>query len=241
MTLKERVEAGKQGKYKGLDNGLGGINKYIFGIQRSTYLLCGGLSGASKTFLCDFILLNAIEDAKKKGVRLDVYYYSFEINKDIKKLNWLAVQIYRKYGVVMSPQLIGGLEDEEMTTAQQIMVDAEIDYVEELFRTIHFRFENLNPTGIYKELLNHANANGKFITEDYEIEGEKKKRVIGYIHNDPNSYTITCIDHIKLASLERNFTIKENIDKLSQYFVWLRNICKYSFLVVQQFNQGLTK
>ena len=44
-VLQDRIEAGREGKYKGLDNGLGDINKYIYNIQRGTYYLIGALSG----------------------------------------------------------------------------------------------------------------------------------------------------------------------------------------------------
>ena len=44
-SLKQRIQDGRDGKYKGLDNGLKDINKYIFNILRGVYTLIGGLSG----------------------------------------------------------------------------------------------------------------------------------------------------------------------------------------------------
>ena len=55
MTLQERIQDGINGKFKGLDNGFNRLNKRIFGIQRATYYLIGGLSGTFKSSIIDFI------------------------------------------------------------------------------------------------------------------------------------------------------------------------------------------
>lgn len=241
MSLRNRIAEGLSGKYKGLKNGLTRINKFIYGVQRKTITLIGGLSGAAKTTLVDFVLLKAIEDADAQGIPITIYYYSYEIDRETKKNNWLSYHIFNKYGVSIPPEVIGGLGDHEMTIEEQELADAEIDYIESLFDRIHFRFDPTNPTGIYKEFYRHAEANGTFTSEEYLDENnEKKKRITGYIPNNPDEYVIGVIDHLALAKLERQFTLKQNIDKLSEYFVWLRNICSYSFFPLQQFNQGLS-
>ena len=79
--FKQRIEQGLSGEYTGLANGFERINKYIYNIQRSCYTLIGGLSGSSKTTLCDFILLNGLQDAKAKGIPFNVTYYSWEIDE----------------------------------------------------------------------------------------------------------------------------------------------------------------
>ena len=74
MDIRERIKAGIDGKFKGLANGFDRINNFIFGIQQKCYILLGGQSGTFKTTLADFMLLNALLDAKKKGFILNVYY-----------------------------------------------------------------------------------------------------------------------------------------------------------------------
>lgn len=237
--LKNRIEAGREGKYKGLDNGLGDLNKYIYNIQRGTYYLIGALSGAGKTTLADYMLLTALDDAKKKGHNVTVFYYSFEIKEEIKKLNWLSVHIFKKHGVIISPQAIGGLGEEILTDHQQKLVDDEIEYVEELFKSIHFRYEPTNPTGIFHELFEYGQRNGTYHKEKYVLNGENRERITGYTPSNPDEYVLVALDHASLAKRERNFTLKENIDKLSEYCVYMRNICNYTFFIVSQFNQGL--
>jgi len=49
------------------------------------------------------------------------------------------------------------------------------------------------------------------------------------------------LDHVGLLKRERGFTKKDNIDKMSEYFVFLRNMCKFTIVVASQFNRDLGK
>lgn len=242
MELKERIEKGLAGSFAGLDNGFDKLNRYIFGTQRGCYYLLGGLSGTFKTTLVDYILLNNIRDAEKKGIELNIFYYSFEIDELSKKCNWLSSIAYQKYGVVISPQKIKGLGNNRMNPDELKIIESEIPYVEDLFSKIKFRFSSLNPTGIFKELRSFAMERGKIISEEYEdANGKLQEKVVGYTPYNPDAYNLVVLDHLFLIHKERGFQTKEVLDKYSEYCVYLRNIFGYTFFNIQQFNQGLTR
>lgn len=242
MTLKERIQAGLDGKFVGLDNGLGKVNKVIYGVQRGVYTLLGGLSGSFKTTIIDFILLNALQDAEKKGIEFNVFYHSYEIDEISKKMNWLSVRIKQKYGITIPPEVIKGYGNENKLTVEQLaLVDAEIPYIEELFKRIHFRFVPQNPTGIYNELWKFQEERGTIQYEEYlDHDNKPKKKVVGYIPNNPEAYTVVFLDHLYHLKKEREYSTKEVIDKYSEYCVALRNLFKISFFNVQQFNRSLS-
>lgn len=87
MTFKERVAAGLRGDYEGLPNGFNKLNDYIFGIQKSCYTLIGGQSGTFKTTMLDFMIYHALKHCKQMNLKLNVKYYSFEIDKLTKQAN----------------------------------------------------------------------------------------------------------------------------------------------------------
>lgn len=239
--LKQRIQDGLSGKFKGLKNGLNRINNYIFGIQRSVYILLGGQSGTFKTTLADFMILNAIEDAEKQNIEFDIFYYSYEIDSLSKKCNWLSVIIYNKYGIIIPPEVIKGLGENRLTEEQQILVNSEIEYVEQLFDKINFRFKATNPTGIYTELWKFFTTKGEFEYENYiDKDGNPKQKIKRYIPKNPNRYTLVCLDHLLLLLKERGFSDKEIIDKMSEYAVELRNMFGCSFIFISQFNDGLS-
>jgi hypothetical protein len=239
-SLRQRIKDGVEGKFQGLANGFDRLNSVIFGIQRRCFMLLGGISGTYKTTLVDFMLLNAIADAQSKGINLHVKYYSYEIDEITKKCNWLSVIINQKYGVEISPEKIKGLGDNRLTYDEQVLVASELDYVEELFKSIDFKFVPSNPTGMYYDVCKYHDSIGKFEYEDYIDEvGETKKKITKYTPNDPDAYTLIIIDHLLLFKRERGFTEKENLDKLSNYIVELRNMFGTSFIGISQFNDGL--
>lgn len=241
MSLKQRIEEGLEGKFAGLENGFKRLNDYIFGIQRNTNYLIGGMSGTYKTTLVDYMLLNAVEDAKKKGIKLNIFYYSYEIDQLTKQCNWLSVIVNQKYHVVIPPEKIKGLGTNRLTSDEKRMVDDCIPDMEEMFKLINFEFVPTNPTGIYSQLWNFFKDKGTFETEPYrDHEGNLKDKIIGFKHDDPNEMTIGVVDHIYCLKKERGFTVKEILDKFGEYCVQLKNIFGISFINIQQFNDGLT-
>jgi len=239
--LKKRINDGLEGKFKGLNNGFLRLNEYLFGFQRSVYMLLGGQSGTFKTTLADYMLLNAIEDAEAQGIEFNVFYYSYEIDKISKLCNWLSVIIYKKYNITIPPETIKGLGNNRLTKEQKELVDSEIEYVEKLFEKINFRFKATNPTGIYNEIWKFFTSKGKFEYEDYtDKEGNRKQKIVKYVANNPEAYNVIIIDHLLLLLKERGFTDKEIIDKTSEYMVELRNMFGCSCIFISQFNDGLT-
>lgn len=242
MTLKERIALGLRGDFEGLSNGFNRINDYIFGVQRRCITLIGGLSGTYKSTILDFIIQNAILDAEKKGVTLNLFYNSFEIDELSKKCNWLSVQIYLKYGIVVPPEVIKGFGKNRLTKEQQQLVDDVEPEVERLFSRIQWNFTPENPTGIYNRIWKFMETRGTFEKQDYyDTESNStKQKIIKFVPKDPDEYNLMCTDHLYLAKKERGFDTKRNIDKLSEYQVETKNMFGFSFINLQQFNQGLS-
>ena len=239
--FKQRIEQGLSGEYTGLANGFHRINKYIYNIQRSCYTLIGGLSGSSKTTLCDFILLNGLQDAKAKGIPFNVTYYSWEIDEISKKANWLSIIIYNKYNRVISPQTIKGLGDSRLTDEEQEIVYSELPELEELFNKIDWHWVPVNPTGLYHLWWKTMSTKGEFTMMPYtDEEGNAKEKIVSWKANNKEEYNIVVLDHVALGRLERGFNLKQNIDKMSEYIVACRNMFNMTFFIVQQFNSGLS-
>lgn len=241
MTFRERINEGLEGKYKGLSNGFNRVNNYIFGVQRACYTLLGGMSGASKTKITDFIIINAIQDAEAQNIPINIWYYSYEINEESKRADWLSILIHKKYNRIITPEKIKGLGDLRLTKEELMIVESEIPELEKLFSKIKWIWEATNPTGMYVEWFNFMKERGTFDKESYIDEsGETKERIVKFTPNNPEEYNIAVVDHIALTRLERGFELKQNLDKLSEYAVKCRNLFKMSFFFIQQFNDGLS-
>lgn len=92
-----------------------------------------------------------------------------------------------------------------------------------------------NPTGTYKELLHFAEKRGVLHKKKYG-EGE---RLVGYTPTNPNKYVIVIQDHMRKVVLERGYDERTTINKLSEYFVMLRNLLNWTFVGIIHLNRSL--
>ena len=101
-----------------------------------------------------------------------------------------------------------------------------------------FETEDTNPTGILRVCEDYAKSVG-----DYKSLKKKSRSGSGqdvevfksYTPYDKKHYKIVFIDHIGLVDLERGMTLKQSMDKLSEYCVkYLRNRYKFTVVAIQQ-------
>lgn len=248
----EEVRRGQKGMNEGLPNAFSRFNQYIYGTQRRTYYAVGGLSGSGKTgFTDDNFVLSPFFHLKDKGLstkHLHWHYYSFEVDYLSKRAKWTAYRLYQKYGILMdSNYILSKGKNRVSAEMYKKIVDVSIE-IDELFDHISFVDEAQNPTGIFMEIMAYASARGTFHYEEYDIikdyssstAPEKGKRITGYTPDNPDEVNMIITDHMALAKRERHYSLKENIDKLSEYYIHFRNRCGYIPIAVVQFNRALT-
>lgn len=129
----------------------------------------------------------------------------------------------------VSEEILGIISSEEI---QDI-----IKYFEE---HVIFPKESGNPTGIYKYCKQYAEENGTIYTKlgKYKDEfGQLIERQVfdRYEQSNQNEYRLIIIDTINLIDTERGMSLKQSIDKLSEYCAkYLRNRYHYSPILIQQ-------
>lgn len=109
---------------------------------------------------------------------------------------------------------------------------------------ITFIEERDNPTGMWKLLLHKAKANGRMVEEEFvtlndQGQNVKRKRIVGYIPNNPKKFTICVTDHLRKLKRERGFQMKDNIDKWLEYSTEIRNLCAFTFVHIVHSNRNL--
>lgn len=106
---------------------------------------------------------------------------------------------------------------------------------------IDFYEQRENPTGIQKKILSYAKERGTFVTQKYKNkEGVELEKLVGYNPNNPKEYIMIIYDTIRKIPRERGFSMKENIDKMIEYSVEIRNLCKYIFIPIIHLNRSMT-
>ena len=241
---------GQQGLGIGVLTPLKEHDKYLFGIQPSTYYLIGAESGAGKTTFTDFLFFFSLYyTCKVQGVPLKIHYYSYEINKKRKRQRLVSYLLYERYKMRISVNDLSGKSRRKFKAAELKAIVEVNDEVKAFMGNIYFHDEPLNPTGVYKELMQFARNNGEFQEEEYiqvtlKEDGTKTekpgKRIVGYKPNNPSEMVVVITDHVALSEHERGYDTKRTIDKHSEYGVYFRNRCGYTWVDIQQFNTELT-
>jgi replicative DNA helicase len=239
------IERGKLGLNKGLPMGFNRLVSFIPGIQQGTYYLVGGETGSGKTaFTDDAFVYNPYDWYKahpNTDISLKIFYWSLEIDKTIKMTKAVCRKLYKEYGILTDVNFVLSRGKNRISQEVYDIVVGVRDYFEEMEDVLTIIDANENPTGINKFMLQHAKANGT-ITYKTVNNGKEDITVFDkYEANDPNQYVIIVIDHISLMKRERGFNVKDNVDKMSEYLIPLRNNFNYIPVVVQQLNRSNTQ
>ena len=237
--LNQYIEKGQSGLNRALPMGIHDPNNAVIGVLPSHYYLIGADSGVGKTTFADYHFLippyfNPVDD-----IEVDWFYYSLELPLPMKMLSWLNYIIYINENETLPLTDIAGFTGKKLSQRQLDLIDKYTPVVEKLIDDINIHADSINPTGIHAELFEFAKKNGTFVYEEYEVGTEKKQRITGYLPDNPNKRVIVIIDHLALLSSERGKNKKELMDKMSEYAIWFRNICGFTFVMVQQFNTSL--
>ena len=227
------------------------------GIRKRFSYLITGATKSSKTQFTNYIFVITpifyyLEHPEL--IKPTIMYFPLEETKEEITLRFYAYVIsYLSNGKYeISPENLESV-DERNPLPQEVLdiMDSEafIRIANAYEECVTF-YEDRNPTGIWKTVRAYLESNGKTIKEKKEvtyvdeITGKTTKDTVDvfkeYIPNNPNEYIIPIVDHVGLLQEERGMTLKMTIEKLSEYFVILRNRYSITPVLVQQQNMETT-
>ena len=252
-TLKDRVLSNLQERRDRILNGqLNCIpspfkrfrNDFI-GIEQSCYYCItastkGGKSQfTSYTFIYEPLMFCYYTN---KDIDLKVLYFPLEETPERilqRFISWLLFT-HSKGEIRISPRDLRSTTD---AVPQEIL---DILQEEEIQNTINYFEEHIifstetNPTGVYKFCKQYAEENGTVYTKPGKYKDElgtiRETQVFDrYVQNNPNEIRLIIIDTINLIDTERGLSLKQSMDKMSEYLAkYLRNRYHYSPVVIQQ-------
>ena len=246
--FRNQVQDGIEGRNVGLLTTLPLINRFICGVQRGTYYLVGGETGSGKTAFVDQVfVIDPYTYAFANGKKIKIFYFSLEIEKIRKLAKWVAVKLFRDRGIITSMNEILSRGDSKIPEPVLRFIDepGSREYYEKLYETVHIFDGGINPTGIFNEITSYCEKNGSWKQKEVILKGVKHETKI-YVPNDKEEVVLFITDHLGLIKREhekgglRLFNKKENIDKLSEYCIILRNKYGVSPVAVSQFNRELS-
>jgi hypothetical protein len=177
-------------------------------------------------------------------IRLKVFYYPLEEDEQSIVLRYMSYLLFTlsKKNIRISPADLESTNEEHVLSEDVLRLLQTEEYQKRFAffeKSIEF-MESTNPSGVWFDLNNYAEAHGKSIYKEEEYQNrdtgemKKRKKFDHYEPDDPDEYVLIVVDHVSLLSQERNKTLRETINKLSEYMVTLRNKFNYTPVIIQQ-------
>lgn len=253
MTLKERaLKQLEERRDKLLNGGINSIpspfkrfSSEFLGIEQGKYYVVTSSTKVGKSQLTSFLflytpLLYAYKHPDK--MRLKVFYFPLEETPEDIMHRFMSYILFKlSNGAIrvsptnlkssdnspISEDIISMLKNEECTKI--------LDFFEE---TVEFS-SSRNATGMYKEVKKYLEEHGTTHYKKQKVKNDFGQTIEVnafdyYEPNDPDEYIIIIYDHVSLTIPEQGFSLKQSVDKVSEYFVLLRNRYKVSPVLIQQ-------
>lgn len=216
------------------------------GIEQGKYYVTTAATKGGKTQFTSFMflytpLLYAYNNPDK--IRLKVFYYPLEETPEDITKRFMSYLLNDLSGgeIHISPADLQSTDNSK--PVPQEVLDA---LKEEEFQKILKFYEDTvifspsrNATGVYQEVKRYMEEHGTVHRRPQTVKDDfgntKEVQVFDhYTPNDSDEYVIIIFDHLSLIQTERGMTLKQSADKLSEYFVILRNRYNVTPVLVQQ-------
>ncbi len=218
----------------------------FIGIEQSCYTTISSFTkGAKSQFTSYTFIYKPLMFCyySKSDIKLKILYFPLEETPERilqRFISWLLFD-YSKGEIRISPK---ELRSTKTPVSQEILDIINTEEIQDIIKYFEehviFPDETGNPTGIYKYCIKYAEEHGTVFTKLSKRKDEfgvvREVPVFDrYEQDNPNEYRLIIIDTINLIDTERGMTLKQSMDKLSEYCAkYLRNRYHYSPVIIQQ-------
>lgn len=246
QNLKDRRQRILEGKLNCIPSPFTRFSEDFIGIEQSCYYTItsftkGGKSQfTSYTFIYKPLLFCYFANS---DIKLKILYFPLEETPERimqRFISWLLFD-FSKGKIRVSPRDLRSTKGAVSQEVLDIIASDEIQDILKYFEEcVLFPEESGNPTGIYKYCVKYAKEHGTVYTKPGEFKDElgktyEKPVFDRYEQDNPNEYRLIIIDTINLIDTEKGLTLKQSMDKLSEYCAkYLRNKYHYSPVIIQQ-------
>lgn len=232
--------------------GMERLEKYLPGIEQSTYYLIAAASGVGKSKLARYLFIHNpimfLENNPDSDIQLDILYFSLEESKEKVILAEISKYLYTQHKLNLSIKQLSSVGRYNVLSTEDLQkVQQAEEHVNNFLKRVKI-FDNVrNATGIYKTVRDFALTIGTYYDKNdtpltpQEVHnvkirvGESYKKVSYYKTHNPKHYVIVLIDHISLLQPETGETLWQSMNKMSSnYCLHIRDKFGFIPVVVQQ-------
>lgn len=218
------VDDGRKGNNMGLSTGISKLDGLIYGVQRRwMYTIASGAGGGKTTFT----LYSFVYQPLKQMIgspKLKIIFFALEMSAEVLMAKLLSLYILDTYGIKVEFKEILSLGT-KLSDEKYALIKDSMEWLAKIEQHLIIYDKPVNADGVNEFLMAYLNIQGEFV----DISNTQTI----YKSHVENLYTIVVVDHVRLLSGKP----KEEIDKVCDYLVYLRNIAGITPVLVQQINR----
>ena len=253
-NLKDRKQRILDGKTNCIPLSFERFRKHFPGVEMSKYIIITAMQKIGKTKLVDKLFIYdsffyAIENPTQ--LKFKALYFTLEESKEIKIASFYSYLLYKLDKIRISVSDLRSTDSFKPCPKEVLdLLESERyqRYIKEFKKMVHYIDDVKNPTGINKYCRAYALDNGTLhMKKEYrrkedpfsmDSDSSKPKMVLTdvpdyYEADDPNEYRFIILDNFSNLTSEKGMSKHQTIEKMSKYFITLRDQLKYSIIAVQ--------
>lgn len=241
---RERRERALSGKFNCIPWPFDRFRNYVPGTEKAKFLIYTANQKIGKSKLVDYIyvysvILFAIEHPE---IKFKILYFTLEMSASTKKDEFLSFLLNYLDGLCISPTDLNSV-DSSTPIDEQVLALLESErykqYIDKFDEIVTYIDDIRNPTGINKYCKEYALKHGhiNYTEETYtDAEGNIKHLIDKdnpYTFDTEEEYRYIILDNFSNITQEQGLSKMDTINKLSKYFITLRDQLLYTIIAVQ--------
>ena len=219
---------------------------FLPGTQMGKYIIVTANQKIGKTKFCDFVYVyeTLFFIMEHPEVRVKILYFCLEESPRKKYTEFLCHLLYRFDRIEISPTELEST-DKDHPVPQEILDKLDSEryqrYIKKFEEMVEYIDSEKNPTGINTKCRDYALSHGHLNFKEIdvkELDGTTSKRKIvnpvnPYTADDSEEYRIAILDNTSNLSTESGMKKMETVEKMSKYFITLRDQLNFTIVCIQ--------
>nr|DAG83947.1 MAG TPA: Helicase ATPase REPLICATION [Caudoviricetes sp.] len=242
--IKERRQRILEGKINCIPSPFKRYSTWFPGIEKARYIIISASQKVGKSKLADFLCIYSplfYNMEHEDQLKFRVLYFTLEMSKEEKYYDFLCHLLFK-----LDKIRIGTVDlkstNKDKPLPKEILDKIESEkyqkYIRKFKECVTFIDDIKNPTGINKFCREYALNNGTLYkktihTKDENGVPQEREIVDRFEWNDPDCYYMILMDNYSNIMAESNLDKRGTIEKMSKYFITLRDQLKYSIIAIQ--------
>ena len=217
---------------------------YIPGTEKAKYIIVTANQKVGKSKFVDYVYVyeTILFVMAHPEIRAKILYFTLEISPNSKRDEFMSFLLGYLDHIYISPTDLNSVDSSKPVPDEILdLLNSERykPYIDKYDEIVTYIDDIRNPTGINKYCRDYALAHGhvNYTDETYTDSNGKLCRLINkddpYTADDPEEIRIVIVDNASNFTQESGLNKADTINKMSKYFITMRDHLLYTIVLVQ--------